>query len=110
MATANLSHLIPVEHYLNTTYRPDVDYVDGELEERNVGEVDHGDLQFHVANLLRNRQGEWSWTWIPTAWIVDPENRTAHTVTDTGMTEQTTGTLRAEGTRIELGVEDIFRT
>jgi Uma2 family endonuclease len=34
-----------VEEYLNTTYRPDVDYVDGVLEDRNVGEFDHALLQ-----------------------------------------------------------------
>ena len=60
MATANLPRLISVEEYLNTTYRPDVDYVDGSIEERNLGEFDHGDLQFGIATLLRNRQQEWS--------------------------------------------------
>jgi Uma2 family endonuclease len=58
--TANLSHLISVEEYLNTTYRPDVDYIDGEIEERNWGEFDHGDVQFGIANLLRNKQQEWN--------------------------------------------------
>jgi Uma2 family endonuclease len=63
MATANLSNLhhhISVEEYLNTTYRPDVDYVDGSIEERNLGEFDHADLQFGIATLLRSRQKEWS--------------------------------------------------
>jgi hypothetical protein len=36
---------IPVEEYLATSYRPDCDYVDGEIEERNVGEFDHSFLQ-----------------------------------------------------------------
>ena len=31
--------------YLESVYRPDVDYVDGVIEERNVGEYDHADLQ-----------------------------------------------------------------
>ncbi len=44
---------IPVAHitvgeYLGSVYRPDVDYVDGVLEERNVGEFDHGDVQWAV--------------------------------------------------------------
>jgi hypothetical protein len=34
MATAGV---IPVSEYLRTTYRPDRDYIDGELKERNVG-------------------------------------------------------------------------
>ena len=40
MATANLSklsNLVSIEEYLNTTYRPDVDYVDGAIEQRNLG-------------------------------------------------------------------------
>jgi len=43
---------VPLEEYSKTVYEPDVDYVDGVLEERNVGELDHADLQFHVATLL----------------------------------------------------------
>jgi hypothetical protein len=37
--------LISVEEYLRTSYRPDCDYVDGEVLERNVGERDHSKLQ-----------------------------------------------------------------
>jgi hypothetical protein len=33
--------LIPVEVYLTSVYRPDCDYVDGEVLERNLGERDH---------------------------------------------------------------------
>lgn len=35
---------IPVEEYLHTAYRPDVEYVDGEIQERNVGEIEHARL------------------------------------------------------------------
>jgi Uma2 family endonuclease len=61
MAThpTTLSHLISVEDYLNTTYRPDVDYVDGEIEERNLGEFDHGDLQTAISTFLRLHQKDW---------------------------------------------------
>ena len=45
---SSLPKIISVEDYLNTTYRPDVDYVDGEIEERNLGEFDHGDLQLAI--------------------------------------------------------------
>ena len=57
--TPNLPSLISVEEYLHTTYRPDVDYVDGEIEERNLGEFDHGDLQSAISALLRSHQKEW---------------------------------------------------
>jgi len=53
VATTNL---IPVSEYLNIVYRPDVDYVDGEIEERNLGERDHGKLQLFFAVLFANRR------------------------------------------------------
>jgi Uma2 family endonuclease len=42
MATA---HQISIEDYLDTVYRPDRDYVNGEIEERNVGEKEHSAVQ-----------------------------------------------------------------
>lgn len=36
---------VPLSEYLNTSYSPDCDYVDGELLERNVSEWDHARLQ-----------------------------------------------------------------
>jgi Uma2 family endonuclease len=56
---------ISVEEYLSTSYRPDCDYVDGEVLERNVGERDHSWLQTLVAVYLVNRykdQGIFSFT------------------------------------------------
>jgi hypothetical protein len=35
------SSLVSVDQYLTTSYRPDCDYVDGVLLERNVGRFDH---------------------------------------------------------------------
>lgn len=51
--------LIPVEEYLRTTYRPDRDYIDGELLERNVGEQDHSDLQSELVHYFRQRRKVW---------------------------------------------------
>jgi|SRR5579883_3535890 Uma2 family endonuclease len=51
--------LISVEEYLATSYRPDVDYIDGRIEERNLGEWDHADLQTAVASFLRVRAKKW---------------------------------------------------
>ncbi len=49
------STAIPVEQYLRTTYRPDCDYVDGELMERNVGEFEHSTVQGILIRLLYER-------------------------------------------------------
>lgn len=45
--------LVPVEEYLSTSYEPDCDFVDGELEDRNVGEKDHSKAQGNVYLYLR---------------------------------------------------------
>ena len=45
---------ISLEEYLHTVYRPDCDYVDGVVEERNLGEVDHGLAQTRLAHFFMN--------------------------------------------------------
>lgn len=50
--------LIPVEEYLSTSYRPDREYIDGTLVERNVGEWDHSSLQMALSAYLYNRRKE----------------------------------------------------
>jgi hypothetical protein len=46
--------------YLSTDYRPDVNYVDGEIAERNVGEKGHSRLQMLLSAYLFNREAEYS--------------------------------------------------
>jgi Uma2 family endonuclease len=53
------SALISVEEYLNTSYRPDCDYVDGRVVERNLGELDHSDLQGEIVHYFRLRGRQW---------------------------------------------------
>jgi Uma2 family endonuclease len=50
--------LIPVNEYLGTSYRPDCDYVDGEVRERNVGEQEHSDLQLQLLKMLSTAESE----------------------------------------------------
>lgn len=52
--------LIPVSEYLKTSYRPDCDYVDGKIEERNEGEHDHAALQAALILWFGQRQQEWN--------------------------------------------------
>ena len=56
MATA--TH-IPLEQYLSTHYEPDAEYVDGEVEERNVGEDEHNLVQLALVNWFNERGREW---------------------------------------------------
>src|SRR5215469_251477 len=46
---------VPVEEYLRTTYEPDLEYVDGQLVERHVGEYFHSLLQTLIATELHSR-------------------------------------------------------
>lgn len=48
--------LVPVSEYLSTDYSPDCDYLDGELEERNVGAKDHGNVQKRLLLYLSSRE------------------------------------------------------
>jgi len=61
------SHLISIEEYLSSDYEPDVDYVDGHIEERNVGETDHSKLQGELYFLLRLSAEKWHLLALPEA-------------------------------------------
>jgi len=55
MGTATL---VSVDEYLATSYRPDCDFVDGELIERNLGTPDHSNLQRATIVWFENRRRE----------------------------------------------------
>jgi Uma2 family endonuclease len=52
--------LISVEHYLATSYRPDCDYIEGEVRERNLGETEHARLQTEIAFWFRSHKRDWN--------------------------------------------------
>ncbi|MGC2108995.1 MAG: Uma2 family endonuclease [Candidatus Korobacteraceae bacterium] len=52
--------LISVHEYLSTSYRPDCDFIDGELRERNLGELEHALIQSAVLVWFWGRQKEWN--------------------------------------------------
>ena len=45
--------LVSVEEYLNTSYSPDMEYVDGELVEINVGDPIHSLVQGNIVHALK---------------------------------------------------------
>ena len=49
-----------VEEYLKTMFRPDVDYVDGYIQKRNLGEFDHGTLQGTLYGLFCANRQTWN--------------------------------------------------
>ena len=56
--------LVSVEQYLNTAYDPDVEYVDGILWERNVGDWLHSLIQSNITYALLRH-----------IWLIDPRLR-----------------------------------
>ena len=50
---------IPLNEYLSTSYRPDCEYVDGEIRERNVGKWEHARLQWLLAAWFCTHEKQW---------------------------------------------------
>src|ERR1700719_214234 len=57
---ATTTNLISLEEYLHTIYHPDCDFVDDHIEERTLGEFDHGNLQTALAAWFFNHAKEWN--------------------------------------------------
>lgn len=53
---------ISLSEYLNTSYKPDREYLDGELRERNVGKWEHARIQFLLAAWFYQHEQEWGIT------------------------------------------------
>jgi Uma2 family endonuclease len=51
---------IPVAEYLKTNYRPDREYIDGEVRERNVGKWEHARVQALLAGWFINHESVWN--------------------------------------------------
>lgn len=49
--------LISIAEYLRTSYRPDREYIDGVVLERNVGEYDHARLQIVLGSWVSSASG-----------------------------------------------------
>ena len=57
MATSTQISLL---EYLRTTYRPDREYIDGDLLERNVGKWEHARLQALLAFWFKSQEKPWA--------------------------------------------------
>jgi Uma2 family endonuclease len=53
------STLVTLEQYLSTSYRPDVEFIDGELKERPVVQWAHGRLQILIGNWFGAHEDDW---------------------------------------------------
>jgi len=61
MASAStVPTLVSLEEYFNSSYEPDLEYVDGVLEEKNMGERDHSFLQVAIGAWFFSHRAEWN--------------------------------------------------
>jgi len=75
--------LVSPEEYLNSSYKPDMDYVDGVLVRRNVGTLRHGSLQAMLCvyfEQFRKSHRIKTFAENPLRWAHDRENPAALTV------------------------------
>ena len=54
------STLISLQEYLHASYKPDVDFVNGVLEGRNMGEYEHNKIQTLIAVLFNLNAKAWN--------------------------------------------------
>jgi Uma2 family endonuclease len=52
--------LLSIDEYLRTSYHPDANFVDGEIEERNLGEYQHARLQALICSWFIGNEKAWS--------------------------------------------------
>lgn len=54
------SAVVPIETYLRSNYEPDAEYVNGEIEERPMGEYDHASWQSALMEWFNSYKQEWN--------------------------------------------------
>jgi Uma2 family endonuclease len=60
-----IDHPISVEQYLSMVFEHDCEYVDGVIEERDLGEFEHAFLQGILTSLFFNHREEWGIICLP---------------------------------------------
>jgi Uma2 family endonuclease len=65
MAATPTAHRLTVTEYLRSVFRPDCDYIDGEIQERNLGEYDHAAVQAALISWFRGHRTEWGIRVVP---------------------------------------------
>jgi Uma2 family endonuclease len=59
--------LISLAEYMQTTYRPDREYIDGEVRERNMGKWEHARLQALLTSWFESQEPQWG-VMVATEW------------------------------------------
>ena len=56
---ATVASSVPIDVYLRSSFEPDAEYVDGEIQERAVGELNHAAWQAAIQQWFWLRQQDW---------------------------------------------------
>lgn len=64
MATAAKLPIRP-EDYIGKSFRPDCDFIDGELQERNLGELEHSRMQMAILVWFARHLSDWRLELLP---------------------------------------------
>jgi Uma2 family endonuclease len=59
VALQSVAKTMTLEEYLHTSFRPDCDFVAGQIEERNVGEMKHSLLQMQLGYWFISKRADW---------------------------------------------------
>jgi len=114
--------MVSLEHYLDTSYSPDREFVDGVVVERDVGERPHSRvltnltrrppflcveiLQRESATDLFEKLGEYGAMGVPHVWVIDPRTRHAFTYVGSELQRITAPSLSAGD--ISIPLEKVF--
>src|SRR6185437_6346576 len=103
---------VSLTEYLNTSYRPDCDYLDGELLERNAGEWDHSRLQMLLSRYIlsprdrltdmQERIDDYLSFGVNYVWVIDPKTRRAYVYSAAGIHEVRDGVLTTGNPNIRV--------
>ena len=69
------SSMVPLAEYLQTSYRPDRDWIDGEVKERNMGEGQHALIQAILIEVFRHNRVIWGIRVLPEQRVQVSETR-----------------------------------
>jgi Uma2 family endonuclease len=99
---------ISVSEYLKTSYHPDCDYVDGRIEERNVGEHDHAAVQAPEDTLRRMQQrvDDYLAFGVKHVWVLDPATQRGYDCRAEGFLDAREFVV--PNTPIHLGLSELF--
>ncbi|MDX2266987.1 MAG: Uma2 family endonuclease [Bryobacter sp.] len=108
--------MVSEAEYLATVYRPDREYVNGQLLERNLGEYDHANLQTAIAALVieilsprdtvynvQDRIDDYLRRGVPEVWVIDPQSLRTWIYFGHEAKEARDGELHWRGTKLRLG-------